>query len=100
MSIYVIGDQDTILGMKLVGAEGLVPRGAQDARQALERALEQRDLKLLLITRDWAEPMRDRLNRLKMTRLTPVVMEIPGREVTPPEEPIAEVVRRAVGIRI
>jgi len=44
--------------------------------------------------------MHDRIDRLKMTRLKPVVMEIPGREAGAPETSLGEMVGRAVGIRL
>lgn len=100
MSIYVIGDRDTVLGMKLVGAEGTVPGNASEALRSLEQALERSDLKLVFITRDWAGQMRERIDRLKMTSLRPVVMEIPGKGLQPQGEPLSELVRKAVGVRV
>ena len=100
MSLFVIGDQDTVLGMQLVGVGGKTVTSAEAAADALETALADEDMQIVFITRQWAHAMRERVDRLKMTRLRPVVMEIPGRDLEPPEESIAELVRKAIGISI
>lgn len=98
MSILVIGDQDTALGFRLVGAKAEVVDSLEQARQSLEHTLGREDIELLLITREWAAQLRERIDRLKMASLRPIVMEIPGREMAPPEQSMSELVRRAIGI--
>jgi len=100
MSIYVIGDQDTVLGFRLVGAQGKVVESVDQAREELNRLLKDREARLLLITREWAAEMRDQVNHLKITSLQPIVLEIPGKEPESLAEPLRDLVRRAVGIKV
>jgi len=100
MSMFVIGDRETVLGLRLVGAGGAAVTGTEEARRELEKALGREDIKLLCITHDWADRLRDEVNRLKMSSLHPLVMEIPGSETTAPELSISEMVERAIGIKL
>ena len=100
MSIFVIGDRDTVLGFRLLGAEGRTARSLDEARDVHEKVLQREDIKLLFLTREWADRMRQRVDELKMKRLRPLVMEIPGKEVKPPEQSLSELVRRAIGINL
>lgn len=100
MSTFVIGDKDTVLGMQLVGVPGKTVNSSEEAAEALEGKLADEQVQLLFITREWAEQLRERVDRLKMTSLHPVVLEIPGRDLKPPKESIREMVRKAIGISI
>ena len=100
MKIYVIGNKDTVLGFRLNGVDGSVVASAAEARQALESALDSEDIGLLLVTRQWGATMQDRMDHLKMHSLAPVVLEIPGSAIRPPEQSIRELVRKAVGLRM
>lgn len=100
MSIFVIGDRDTVLGIRLVGGDGVTVEDAETASAELEEALQDEAIQLLLITREWSDRLRERIDRLKMDRLRPIVMEIPGKSVEPPERSLNELVRRAIGINV
>jgi V/A-type H+-transporting ATPase subunit F len=100
MGVYVIGDKDTVLGFTLVGGYGVVVQSAREAREHLESALEREEIDLLLVTREWADSMRERMNRLLMTSLRPVIIEIPGKESRPSVASIDDLVRRAIGMSL
>lgn len=100
MSIFVIGDRDTVLGISLVGGGGQVVTGIDEARCALESALERPGLELVMVTAPWAQRMQDRMQQLKMTRLRPVVMEVPGKMGATQTEPIRKTIGRIIGIRL
>lgn len=100
MRIFVIGDRETVLGFRLVGVKGRAVEEKGRAAEALEEALQRRDAALLLVTREIAALLRDRIDRLKMERLQPLVLEIPGPQDSGPEEPVGELVHRAIGIRL
>lgn len=100
MNVHVIGDRDTVLGFRLNGTEGTIVTSSEQARRALDSALEDREVGLVLVTHRWSEAMREQMNRLRMRRIRPVVVEIPGKELEPPRTSIRELVRRAIGMRI
>jgi vacuolar-type H+-ATPase subunit F/Vma7 len=76
-------------------------RSAAELRVALEEALADPAIGLLLVTRDVAGWARERVDQLKVSSLTPLLVEIPGAtpaEVTP--TPLRDLVQRAVGVRL
>lgn len=100
MSLYVIGDRDTVLGFELLGARGVTVGNSEEAGEALQKALQDEEIILLFITREWADALRQRVDRLKMDSLQPIVMEIPGKTAAAPEKSLEELVQRAIGIKI
>jgi V/A-type H+-transporting ATPase subunit F len=98
MGIYVIGDEDTVLGLSLAGIEGQAVHSVEEARASLDQALEGPDIDIVLITEDWAAEMRDRVNELIMTMDEPLVAEIPGSEPGPQGPSLQALVEEAVGI--
>ncbi len=101
MRMWVIGNEDCVLGFSLVGVPGRAVRSAAELRVALEEALADPAIGLLLVTRDVAGWARERVDQLKVSSLTPLLVEIPGAtpaEVTP--TPLRDLVQRAVGVRL
>ncbi len=100
MDIFVIGDENAILGFSLVGIEGQVVKSLDEAKKALDAALTRKDLKILLITEDWAAQMQDRVDELKMNSRRPLVLDIPGPGTQPRGESLRELVEKVIGLQI
>lgn len=98
MDLFVIGDRDTVLGFRLIGAKGTTVQNQSEARQALERALTREEIKMLCVTCQWADELRADIDQLKESSLHPIVLEIPGSEADLPRESISEMVERMMGI--
>ncbi len=101
MRILVIGNDDCVLGFALVGVAGQAVRSADEFRAALDQALADATVGLVLITSDVAQWERAQVDHLKVTSMAPLVVEIPAAE-----EPggaatsLREFVQRAVGVRL
>jgi vacuolar-type H+-ATPase subunit F/Vma7 len=100
MSVFVMGDEDAVLGFALVGVAGKAVHDADEARNTLDEVLAREDVEILLITEDWAATMRERMDDLKMNTLHPVILEIPGSEMAPAGRPLRELVQEAIGIHL
>lgn len=100
MRIFVIGDPDTVAGMRLAGASGHAASDREEVGAVLEAALEDGDFALVLITRDRADLLRERVDGLKTERLKPLVVEIPSRDGDLPVPRAAEIIRSAVGLGV
>ena len=50
MRYVVIGDEDTVLGLSLVGVFGMQATNAEEARIAWEKALEDKENGIIIIT--------------------------------------------------
>jgi V/A-type H+-transporting ATPase subunit F len=100
MSIYVIGDQNTILGFSLIGINGRVVHSADEAHKALDQALDRSEIDIVLITRQWATQLREVVTELRMALAEPILLEIPGSEPGPAGPSLRQLVESAVGIEL
>ncbi len=75
--LLVIGDETVVYGFSLLGIEGRIVAGADEARQALKEAVDGEAASIVLITTQLADCMRERVDLLKSTSLHPLVLELP-----------------------
>ncbi len=101
MRVLVIGHPDAVLGFSLAGVEGKAVSDATQASAALDAALKDRDLGIVLVSKDVAKMMEARMEELKLHSTMPLIVEIPSPAGIDPREPsLSEVVLRAIGIRL
>ncbi len=101
MKILVIGNPEAVQGFSLVGVNGQAAGTAEEANQALDNALESKDVGIILITQDVSRLIEARMDRLKLRSTVPLVVEIPGPEGVSPDQPsLGDIVLRAIGIKI
>lgn len=100
MKMYVIGNQDCVLGFSLTGVEGRIARSSTELEAALDACLADETAGLVLVTADVAQLARERMDQLKVSSLTPLVIEIPGAGGGPALPSLREFVQRAVGISL
>jgi V/A-type H+-transporting ATPase subunit F len=101
MKILVIGHPEAVLGYSLVGVEGKAVSSPEETDLALEAALNDRSLGIILVTGDVAEMIRPKMDHLQLHSTVPLVVEIPAPErVQPPQPSLNEIVFRAIGVKI
>jgi V/A-type H+-transporting ATPase subunit F len=101
LKFFVIGDEDMVLGFSLVGVDGVVVSEAQGARQALDTAMAQNDIGIILLSERVANMIRPEVKRYFYYQAYPLIVEIPDRLGTVGERvAIKDVVQAAVGVRI
>ena len=101
MKFFVIGDEDTILGFKYAGVEGVVVRTASEAADAFARAVKTPGTGVIIINDAVAESIRDDVNRVRFEATQPIVVEIPGPSGPAVETTsLAKMIQEAVGIRV
>ena len=100
MKVLVIGNEEAVLGFSLVGVPGQVAEGIADLSNALDVALNDPELGIVLVTEDVARLIPSRMDRLKMRSTVPLVVEIPKPGGPEPGQPaLALIVQRAVGVK-
>jgi V/A-type H+/Na+-transporting ATPase subunit F len=101
MRILVIGHPEAVLGYSLVGVEGKQATSADEANQALDNALADSTIGIILVTGDVSAMIRSRMDNLQLHSTVPLVVEIPAPARVQPEQPsLNEVVFRAIGVKI
>jgi V/A-type H+-transporting ATPase subunit F len=101
MQLLVIGPPDAVLGFSLVGVQGQSVTSAAEASQALETALSNPEVGIILITEDLAKLIEPRMQEVMLHTPMPLVVVIPPPEGSVPGWPtLSEMVRHAVGMKI
>jgi len=101
MRFYVIGDEETVLGFRLVGVQGTVVSNKQDAETAIKKAREDEDLGVILITERTADLVRELVEELLYTTAFPLILEIPDRRGPLKNRgSVRDIVKHAVGLSV
>lgn len=101
MKFFLIGDEYTVLGYKLVGIPSVVANNAQEATDALNMATKDSNIGIILITQRIASEIRSLVDTVRLEMSTPIVLEIPDRQGPMEDrESALSVVQRLIGIKV
>jgi V/A-type H+-transporting ATPase subunit F len=101
MRYSIIGDEDTVLGFKMVGVSGKVATDADEAKRAFDTMLEDRENCIIIITERVADMIRSTVDRFLFTENFPLIVEIPDRNGPKPGKlGIREMVNAAIGLKL
>lgn len=101
MKYFVISDNaDTLVGLRLAGIAGVRVQDRESALSAIDQAVAQPDIAILLITEALAELCQDKLAPMKLSAQTPLVVEIPDRHGTRNKDSITRYIREAIGVKV
>ncbi len=101
MKYSIIGDEDAVLGFEMVGVSGRTARNPDEARQAFQAVLEDKDVGIIIITEPVADMIRPLVDQYLFGESFPLIVEIPDRKGRQPGRPgIGELVNAAIGIRL
>lgn len=104
MRISSITDPVTADGLKLAGVEeAYEAKDREGAEEIFRQLLEEEEIGIILLSEKLAQGMDEEVIESKRGEgITPIVIEIPGKEGPVPErrEVIDKLVKRAVGIKL
>jgi V/A-type H+-transporting ATPase subunit F len=97
----VVNATDTQVGLRLAGIESVVAHEKNEVADAIDRAVSDPGIGVLLIAEKLTPLCPERIYELKLKRRTPVVVEIPDRHGTGrAPDSITRYVREAIGIKL
>lgn len=102
MKAYLISDNvDTQVGMRLAGIKGIVVHEKESLLDEIQKASEDKDVGIIIVTQKVADMARSDFDRLKLEMDIPLIVEIPDRHGAMPEEDrITRYIKEAIGIKI
>ncbi len=102
MRMFVISDNnDTCVGMRLAGIEGVVVHEYEEVKRELSRLIDEDDIGIILMTRKLISISRDLVYDIKLNRQRPLIVEIPDRHGDSSiGDSITNYIQEAVGIKI
>lgn len=102
MRMYLISDNiDTLTGMRLAGVDGAIAHTPDEVKVQLDKVTADKEIGILLITEKLSREMPEYIKDIKLTRIRPVIVEIPDRHgtgLTP--DFITQYVREAIGLKL
>lgn len=100
MKVWVIGHVDAVLGFALVGVHGEVVDSVEGMNRALDAALANPELGLVLVTEDCSKLASERMAQLKNGIEAPLFLEIPSPHNTDsPGISFMSLAEKSIGIR-
>lgn len=102
MKMYLISDNiDTQTGMRLAGVDGVVVHELDELRTALERALSDREIGIILLTEKFGREFPDLIEETKLHHRLPLIIEIPDRHGTGRKPDfITSFVNESIGLKL
>ena len=102
MRMYLISDNiDTYTGMRLSGVEGVVVHEREELEEALSFVTGQPDIGIVLLTEKLGRDFPELVNDLKLSRRTPLFVEIPDRHGNGRSKNfITDYVSQAIGMKL
>lgn len=102
MKFYLISDNlDTQLGMRIAGIEGVVAHTREEVSAALDFAVGDESIAVVLMTEKLVSLCHDRVYDLKLNSRRPLVVEIPDRHGSSGViDTISGYVEEAIGIKL
>ena len=102
MKFFLISDNiDTQMGLRIAGIEGVVAHSREHVEQELDKAVEDKDVAVVLMTEKLVELCHDKVYDIKLNRRRPLIVEIPDRHGNSGVvESISRYVEEAIGIRL
>ncbi len=100
--MYVISDnKDTYMGFRLAGVEGIVVHEKEETLQAIQAALADSTIGILLITEKLGTLCQDALEEIRTARSMPLLVEIPDRHGSGRDRnAISHYIESAIGLKI
>ena len=102
MRIFCISDNvDTQMGLRLAGIEGVVVHTKEEVLEALQQAIQDAEIGIVLMTTIVVDLCPDVISRYKLELNSPLLVEIPDRHGSANiGETIDEYISEAIGIKI
>ena len=102
MKMFLISDNvDTYTGMRLAGVEGVVVHEEAELREQLDRAVNDREIGIVLLTEKFGRSIPMWSAGSKLERRTPLFVEIPDRHGTGRSKNfITDYVNEAIGLKL
>ncbi|WP_434309767.1 V-type ATP synthase subunit F [Hominifimenecus sp. rT4P-3] len=102
MKMFLISDNnDTLTGMRLAGVEGVVVHTREELREALEKALTDKELGILLLMERFGREFPELIDDVKLHHRLPLIVEIPDRHGTGrAPDFITSYVNEAIGLKL
>lgn len=93
--IVVIGGEDAVFGLGLIGLEGHAVANLEEARKAIHKAMADPDIALILLTEDYSEAHPGAIDESGA-----MIVEIPSPGAAKPSVALQTRIEQALGVHL
>jgi len=99
---HVIGDSDMITGFKLVGIKGTEVTTINQANHALNQALSNNTIAIIILSETFAAepPIRKQIDKIRQEKITPIILELPDSKSPKNNTKLSDTISKILGIKI
>jgi len=99
MKIIFIGDQLLVNGYRTSGIQSIPVSSPEELLKAVDMVFKMEDIGIVLVDRDYSSQVKDRIAYLKVKKVMPVLVEVPGRRATNEIE-LKSMISRIMGVSV
>lgn len=100
MHVIVIGENDMVTGFQLSGIRGVIVSTVEDAKRALLKSMENIDVAIVIISETFSVELRSIIDELRLSRIEPLIIELPGRSGSSSTVDMSRIVGTAIGVKV
>lgn len=89
-----------VTGFQLVGIKGIEVATVDEARRTLVKAVENFDVSIVIVSEDFSTELRATIDELRLNRIAPLIVELPGRSGPSGAIDMSRIVGRAIGVKV
>ncbi|SHE72790.1 V-type ATP synthase subunit F [Clostridium fallax] len=102
MKSFLISDnKDTLVGMDMAGVDGVILHGEEEIKNKLKELKYNKNIGIIIITEKAASMASDVVKDIKLSKGTPLLVEIPDRHGSKKgENYMLKYVNEAIGLKL
>jgi vacuolar-type H+-ATPase subunit F/Vma7 len=89
-----------VTGFQLVGIKGIEVATVDEARRTLVKAVENFDVSIVIVSEDFSTELRATIDELRLNRIAPLIVELPGRSGPSGAIDMSRIVGKAIGVKV
>jgi vacuolar-type H+-ATPase subunit F/Vma7 len=89
-----------VTGFQLVGITGVEVATADEARRTLVKTVETIDVAIVIISEDFSTDLRETIDELRLNRIAPLIIELPGRSGPSGAIDMSSIVGKSIGVKV
>ncbi len=99
-SFLICNDQETLVGMRLAGVQGIILTDRTEVLSMIERKIKDDETGIIILTKAIMQMAEKEIMAIKLKSKFKLIVEIPGAGLSYEDDYITRHIRESIGIKI
>jgi V/A-type H+-transporting ATPase subunit F len=99
-SFLIFNDQETLVGMRLAGVQGIILSDRTEVLNMIERKIKDDETGIIILTKAIMQMAEKEIMAIKLKSKFKLIVEIPGAGLSYEDDYITRHIRESIGIKI